>query len=242
MCMAPDWSPTTISCWFGCRQAHVTGAFAWKIRCGNQAGYFTRALICKSKPGRRDFASWDPIFLLCNLHHLWTSTYPLPVDINHTPVQVTIISWLRFSLPPENQLSWHFWRCLQSWQQEWDFRRSGRTSWQHLVYIPYIVELKSKTSVGKLECSHQQYIINLPCWVAIYITQTLCADNRLQPACFHQAPLLRSSPENIGWSDLLWDETLPESLDVEGCECKHQCLQPRIWLCGRSQQLPRWSE
>lgn len=40
MCMAPDWSPTTISCWLGCRQAQVTGAFAWKIRCGKRDVFF----------------------------------------------------------------------------------------------------------------------------------------------------------------------------------------------------------
>ena len=164
MWMAPDWSPTTISCWFGWRQAQVTGAFAWKIRCGNKAEECTQTL---SKPGRRGFASWDPIFLLCSLPHRWTSTYPLPDDINHTLIQVA-----RFSLPPENQLSWRFWRCLQSWLREWGFRRSGRTSWQHLAYyIPYIVELKSKTLVGNLKRSHLKKILNLLHWVTILFTQ-----------------------------------------------------------------------
>ena len=34
-------------------------------------------------------------------------------------------------------------------------------------------------------------------------------------------------------------ETSPGSLDVGECECKHQNLPPRIWLCDRSLQWPR---
>ena len=193
MWIAPDWSPTTISCWLGWRQAQVTGALAWKIRWGGER-WSLSFYLWKSIPGRRDFAFWDPKFWLCNPLLLWTSTFLLPVHWKWYFISLCQ-NWLHLKSNRHHVFA----DALKVDNRREIARCEIEHPEQHSMYPSHRMQLSDNGLVGRKRSEQCLQRETRCCGLEWRTSQrfTLCADNHPQPTCYHQALLPKNLPTRV---------------------------------------------